>query len=92
MRYWIEKQIDDLQEQIELVEGRKIWKYLKGTSKFIKNDIYIEPVNKKQRESLKWRKHSEEFRLVILGIPGGEERALAGLKDLAKQILQGTES
>lgn len=52
----------------------------------LKNSIHVVPVNEEQRKLLRW----DERRDVISRL--GEERALASLQMVAKQILQGTES
>lgn len=60
----------------------------------LKNAVWVEPVNEKQRQLLDWgeRLGGIENLIQVFGKLEGEERALAGLKDLAKRIFQGTES
>lgn len=60
----------------------------------LKNRVHVEPVNKEHLKLLDWdeRLGNIEKLILLFGELGGEERALSGLKQLAKQILQGTES
>lgn len=60
----------------------------------LKNDVWVEPVNEKQRQLLNWgeRLGGIKHLISVFGKLDGEERALLGLKDLVEQIFKGTES
>lgn len=60
----------------------------------LKNSVWVEPTNKEHRELLNWGEHLGNIKnlIQVFGKLEGEERALLGLKNLAKRIFQGTES
>jgi len=59
----------------------------------LKNSVWVEPTNKEHRELLNWGEHLGNIKnlIKVFGKLEGEERALLGLKDLAKRIFQSTE-